>query len=232
MDNINLIDLLPNYFRKVKDFIALLETESIELWDLDDLVNRVYDNFFIQTADTETIKYHESLFGIVAQPDESLSFRRARVINRYNNRVPFTIATLKEKLNLLIGFGNWELYLDYQSYDIYIKIKSGEFGIMDEMTNMLVYMLPAYIGPNILQEIQVNGRLETYAAAALNPMMKYFITQDINKNYKPIAETKTATALNPMMRYKLTQDIKKNYTNQSNSNVAGVVSTGTTYRIK
>jgi len=232
MDNINLIDLLPNYFKRVKDFIYLLETENIELSDLEDSINIVYANFFIQTADSETIKYHESLFGIVAQPDESLNFRRARIINRYNNRVPFTLATLKEKLNLLIGFGKWELYIDYQNYNIYIKINAGEFGIMDEMTNMLVYMLPAHIGPNISQEIRVNGALNSYVAAALNPMMRYFITQDISESYKQVIEAKAASAMNPMMRYMLTQDIKKNYKNQSNSNVGGVVSPSTTYRIK
>jgi len=51
MDNPNLISLLPHYFRKVKDFIALMETENIELGQLEGSMQQVYDNFFIQTAD-------------------------------------------------------------------------------------------------------------------------------------------------------------------------------------
>ena len=129
MDNPNLISLLPHYFRKVKDFIALMETENIELGQLEGSMQQVYDNLFIQTADSDTIRYHEKLLGIITNPDETLEFRRLRVLNRYNNRTPLTIVALKEKLNLIIGVGKWELTVDYPNYLIHIKISAGDFGL-------------------------------------------------------------------------------------------------------
>lgn len=227
----NLINLLPHYFRKIKDFIALMETEDIELGQLEDSMQQVYDNFFIQTSDSDTIRYHEKLLGIITNPDETLEFRRLRVLNRYNNRTPLTIVALKDKLNLIIGIGKWELNVDYANYVIHIKINAGEFGIMDEMTNMLVYTIPAHIEPDVLQELHVDGIVNTCVAAAFNPAMRYFLTQDINEKYRPTINSKAASAMNPMMRYMLTQDIKTKYQPDAKTKVGGVVNSGTTYRL-
>lgn len=227
----NLISLLPDFFKKIKDFIALMQTEDIEFGQLELNMQDVYNNFFIQLADADTIAYHEHLLGINPIAGETLEFRRTRVLNRYNNRTPLTLVALKEKLNLIIGVGKWELTVDHTNYEIHIKINSGDFGIMDEMTNMLVYMIPAHIDPDVQQELHVDGVANTYVAAIINPCMRYFLTQDIKTNYQVHGTTLVGSVINPAMQYLLTQDIVEKYQQNANSEVGGVVNAGTHYRL-
>lgn len=231
MADINLLGLLPAYFKVVRDFQALMETEEIELSEFEGYVNKVYDNLFIQTADENTIAYHEKLLGIIVQAGETLEFRRARVLNRYNSVLPYTIVTLREKLDLLIGPGNYELRIDYGTYNLYVKIVAGEFGIMDEMTNMLVYMIPAHMAYSIAQELNARGVSNTYVAGAISPTMRYFLTQDFHIDYSIRSPSYVAATYNPTSRYRLSQDINVDYAEAVTAKTRSAINPTYKYRL-
>ena len=171
--NPNIISLLPAYFKTIKDFIALMETEDIELSRFEGYLLHVKDNFFIQTCDEATLKYHERLLNIIVSPSDTIEFRRLRVLNRYNNLGRITLVTLKERLNFLIGVGGYIVDIDYNSYHFSLTISSGKYGIMDELLNMLTYILPANLTFGITQNIHAAATMNIYTSVILNPAMIY-----------------------------------------------------------
>jgi len=165
MDEINPIGLLPPYFQSIKDFIALMETERIELTTLQMFIMRVYDNLFIQTCDEDTLRYHEQLLGIFIQPGDTLDERRLRILNRYNTVLPITLPSLKLRLNNLLGVGNWKLDIDYPNYTVSVTFLNVAVGLINEAVNMLLQTLPAHLLPII--EIVENLGTDIYIGASI-----------------------------------------------------------------
>ena len=155
MSRPDLIGLLPAYFKVILDFQALMDTEEIELSQFEEYLQRVYDNLFIQTADAATIAYHESLFNIVATSSESMEYRRLRVINRYNNVTPLTMVALRERLNALVGYENYDIDMDYPNYALSVIVRNASSTIVYEILNMLILMVPAHIELNVVAVTEV-----------------------------------------------------------------------------
>lgn len=137
--------------------------------DFEVQVTQIFNNLFIQTADAITISMHETLLGIVPAPEDTLEFRRWRVLNRYRRSPPYTIVNLKEFLNEIVGIGLWELEIDYENYKLNVVIINGSYGIVDEVYNMLYEIVPAHIEitlelrviPEPEATIFVGGHLDT-----------------------------------------------------------------------
>jgi hypothetical protein len=175
-NDISLIRLLPPYFQSVKDIIALMETEEIELSVLAGYIMRVYANVFIQTADEETIAAHERILKIFAQDGETLEFRRTRVLNRYNNTAPVTLLSLKKRLDSLLGIGEWELFIDYPNYMADLIIRHINNAFFNEAVNMLINLLPAHLALYVVESEY--GKSTVYAGATTGSI-HYKITAEV-----------------------------------------------------
>ena len=61
---IDLMKILPLYFREIKDFIAVMETEAEELEKAERAIAQVHANNYILTADPQTLACYEKLLKI------------------------------------------------------------------------------------------------------------------------------------------------------------------------
>lgn len=166
--DVNLYALLPEYFQEILDFKELMKAEQIEFERFVAYMYRVYDNLFIQTCDEETLRYWEALLGIIIEDDDTLEIRRIRILNRYRRLPPFTLPRLYETLNEL--FGNSEAYrveIDYIALTLDIYIYSGEYGIIAEVENTLLSMVPAHIALSSIQELNTEADQTVYYASGM-----------------------------------------------------------------
>lgn len=152
MMQVNLYKLLPVYFQQIKDYEALMSTEEIELAQIEDSVTKIYNNLFLQLADSATISYYESLFKIASLPSEPLEFRRWRVLNRFRSGPPYTMPKLKEFLNEVVGIGLWEIEQDLANYYIKITVKNSGYGVLEEVQTMMLEIIPAHIVQEVEQQ--------------------------------------------------------------------------------
>lgn len=136
--------LLPEWFQNVVEFNQLLETEAIELEEVENSIRSVKNNCYIQTADEATILLYERRFGISYQ-GESLEYRRSRIMQRYNTVVPFTIGFLKDRLTELYGSQGFEVSVDGENSLITIKITSDRYGAVNLLYDLLWDILPAHM---------------------------------------------------------------------------------------
>lgn len=117
-----LLELLMPWYREVADYKEICQTEQAQFEILAGYINAVAKNFFFQTMDESSIAQWEQAIGILPNPEtEDLQFRRDRVLNRISTKPPFTLGFLYQKLDALLGPGNYEIEVDYPNYTLYIK---------------------------------------------------------------------------------------------------------------
>ena len=136
----------PPWFRERLDFQALCRTEGEELRVMAMFMERVHQNFFVQTMDEETAAGWEAIFRIVPNPvTETLAFRRDRILNRLSMHPPFTLTFLYQRLDALFGPGNWEVEVDYPNYTLYIEAAVEDQQYFSEMSVTMDIIKPCHI---------------------------------------------------------------------------------------
>ncbi len=138
--------LLPPWYREILDYQQLCRTEQAQFELLARELNAVADNFFFQTMDEDTVAAWEQVFSIVPDPaTETLAFRRARVQSRVSTRPPFTLGFLGQKLDELIGPGEWTASVDYPNYTLYIESAAQNQSYATEVAFTVNQIKPAHI---------------------------------------------------------------------------------------
>ena len=142
----DLLSLLPPWYREVLDYQVICQTEEQQFEALANEITAVAENFFFQTMDVGAVQQWEQILGIVANPaTETLSFRQARLINRISTKPPFTLQFLYQKLDELIGPGEWEVEVDYPNYTLYIKSYAQNQSYATEVAFTVNQIKPAHI---------------------------------------------------------------------------------------
>lgn len=93
---------LPPVLQNVLEYQEIAKAVNPEIIALKQAVNKVLNEQFIQSAE-DTLKWREEEFEIVASSDETIEFRRERLIERKSRKPPITLRTLRDRLNSYIG---------------------------------------------------------------------------------------------------------------------------------
>ena len=141
----DLLSLLPPWYRDILDYQEICKTERAQFDVLAKEITAVADNFFFQTMDDGTVSMWEQIFGIIAAPGDTLSFRRTRVLNRLTTRPPFTMRFLEQRLDELIGPGAWTVTMDYPNYTLYIDSSAEDQEYAVEVSYTVNRIKPAHI---------------------------------------------------------------------------------------
>lgn len=142
----DLLPLLPPIYREVQDYQQICAAEKAEFDRLAGSVEGVQSNFFFQTMDEDSVARWEKVFHIVAVPEkESLAFRRQRVMTRIATRPPYTLGFLYQKLDELIGAGEWTCSITYPLYELRLATSAKNQSFYDEVTHLINQIKPAHI---------------------------------------------------------------------------------------
>jgi len=144
--DITLLEQLCPWYRKILDYQEICRTEQACFDALAELINQVADNFFFQTMDESAIAQWEDVFHIIPNPlQETLEFRRMRVLNRISLKTPFTLGFLYQRLDELIGPGLWKVTVDYPNYTLYIESSAENQLYASEVAFTIGKIKPAHI---------------------------------------------------------------------------------------
>lgn len=135
---------LPAYYKDIEDFMELANTESIELNLLDEAVDQLFNDQFVETSGLQAIKRREQMLGIQADPKtESLEFRRRRILNRYQTKPPFTRRYLQRQLDMLVGPGMTVVTVDYAGRVLTITASIDNASVFKEVLRTVETIKPA-----------------------------------------------------------------------------------------
>ena len=137
---------IPTWFQDILEYQELCQTETEQFTAFLNSMQAVASNFFFQTMDISAVSTWEQIFKIVPNPEtETLDFRRARIINRISTRPPFTLGFLYQKLDQIIGPGQWQVEVDYPNYTLYIEASAADKNYWSELAVTLNTIKPAHI---------------------------------------------------------------------------------------
>lgn len=115
------LSYLPPVLQKILEFQEIAKAVNPEIIALKQAVNKVFNEQFVQTA-RDTLEWREREFGITASSDETITFRRERLIERKSRKPPITLRTLRDRLNAYIGMTQAEIELVPGEYAFTISI--------------------------------------------------------------------------------------------------------------
>lgn len=142
----DLLAQLPPWYREILDYQQIGQTEEDQFNALATEINAVADNFFFQTMDASAISQWEQIFNVVPDlANDTLDFRRARVLNRISTKPPFTLGFLYQKLDELIGANQWTVTVDYPNYTLYIESSAENQMYATEVAYTINHIKPAHI---------------------------------------------------------------------------------------
>lgn len=141
-----ILGYLPDFYRRIREFAELDRAESAELDELAAAVQRLLDDQFVLTASVDALKRRERMLGIQADPaTESLEFRRARIINRYSMKPPFTARFLQEQLDRLVGPGRTLVEVEPENYLLIVTAAIDDAEVFREVEHTVKTIKPANI---------------------------------------------------------------------------------------
>lgn len=137
---------IPAYYGEIREIEVIAGAQGANIDVLNNELQLAVDNQFVLTANSKVISIYEELFQIKSDPTaEDLSFRRQRVLNRLKTRPPFTERYLKERLVEMFGEGNFELYIDYNKYQLKLESSVSNYNRFKEAEILIREIKPANI---------------------------------------------------------------------------------------
>ena len=159
-----LMDQLPDWFKPVLEYIAIMYGGSVELARLDEDAEQIRLNDHIQTADASTLRYWERFLGIASSAGDTLDYRRERILMRINQTVPYTIWNLRDRLTTLYG-EDYTLEVNPAECWIRIIVTSDRYGAISLLHDLIYSYVPAHLYVYSNQQVSnVTGSDAYYAA--------------------------------------------------------------------
>jgi len=137
---------LPHIFKdnNVNFQIARAQSQEIDFIDEAGLSN--FLNCFIETTNEAGITRWENIFGIVADlNNDTLQFRRSRIINRLASTMPFTEIFLRRMLESVFGPGKWRMMVDPITLEMFIDVETTVEGLYQQTLRDVQQIVPANI---------------------------------------------------------------------------------------
>lgn len=142
--DVDLVSYFPPYLKEFKEMTVALEAENPEFVLVWTAADRILNNAFISTADEYGISRFETLLKILPSAEDTLESRRARVMARWFNTIPYTWRVLLDKLISLCGENNFTIEKYFaDGYLIKLQVALDLYGQVEELEHLLDTILPA-----------------------------------------------------------------------------------------
>lgn len=159
---------LPDYFKPILDYQEIVKMYGEAFATALSNAMQISANIYPQTADEETIAWWESVLGLQTQFGDTLDFRRARVMQKINTNVPFSIGFLNAQLTSLFG-SDYSLSVDPVACEIDVSVTSPRYGAVNLLYDLLWDVVPAHLKINANQQItNIIGGQRLYAATCIS----------------------------------------------------------------
>lgn len=170
-----LMSKLPGWFKPVLEYIAIEEAHAVSISQFSEAADTIQHNFFIQTADEETIKRIERILGISAQPSDTLEYRRQRILTATQQTSPFTEWHLRDRLTELFG-DEYTLMIDPENCTISIYTSSARYGAVELLDELIAAVVPAHLYVESNQEVVRFANSNQYIAASVDHTVVHDVT--------------------------------------------------------
>ena len=150
---------------EIKEIIKALQPEFETLGDN---IYKVLGSMFLLDLDEDGCTRHETMLGIKPREDDTLEDRRFRILTLYKSDTPYTMISLRRKLEELCGAENVEVVLDEGNYYIEVWIGLASKNQLDAAYSIINKMLPCNIQLNYSLKYNQHSTLAGYTHGQLS----------------------------------------------------------------
>lgn len=120
-NEIDLYPLLPPTVNDFKEFqeIARVESDNFNKARLH-LIN-IFKFRFVHETDEKGVLLWEKMLKLKRRTTDTLEERKNRILTKINNKLPYTMRTLKQLLNSLCGEENYNVLLNPHTYELHFE---------------------------------------------------------------------------------------------------------------
>lgn len=140
---IDLKGYLPEFVGEYREIKEILGAEEPEIQVMENAVEQARDCAFIMYCKEREIKRFERMMSVYPAAEDTLEERQARILIRWNDSPPYTLAALKEKIAAICGENNFSVSVEYDAYRLELSVTLTRAGQVDELERLLQRIVPA-----------------------------------------------------------------------------------------
>lgn len=159
---------LPSIYTGIREIDVLSEAEKGVLKYILEEYQQILANQFVLTANQKGIEQFENILGIAPDRTLDLSMRRQKVISKMSSSNVFTLKALKNNLKDICDYGEYALLMDYENFFMGLTVRIGRKGMLDALYDLLYTMLPAHVGFDIKNRIQINPEIRLHGGGCIS----------------------------------------------------------------
>lgn len=178
INNNFLLKMIPYKFAKIINIQEIYKACIDDINKFNNNLDQVQKNQFIQTCDEDQLSLYENILKL-NNSKLPIEVRRSQILAIFSNILPFTLVSLMEKLNNVVGFKNWKLHIYYDQYLIKVEILYAQNSYIETvLLNFLIPMLPAHIAWHLYRQVNVNKLGTIYATGCIYRRDHIIISQE------------------------------------------------------
>lgn len=174
---------IERYF--ADQLISIAEVQQIinalqpEFAMLSENIYKVLNNMFILDLDEDGCERYEKMLGIKPRGDDTIEDRQFRILALYKGDTPYTIISLRRKLEELCGAENVEIVLDEADYYIEIWIGLQSKNQFDTAYSVIKKMLPCNMQLNYSLKYNQHSTLAGHTHGQLSAFTHSQLRSDV-----------------------------------------------------
>lgn len=133
---------MPPFLSDVREFQEIFASEDEELEMLNSLVKKMLNEVIVKNANSYGLDRYEKIYNINTKSD-NIEERRFVILNKINDKIPYTVNWLRNKLRSLVGEDNYRIILKHTEYCITIEVAMLFENIANTLSVSLREQLPA-----------------------------------------------------------------------------------------
>ncbi len=180
--DVNLIKYLPPFLQEYREMQHIMSAENPEFVLAQEVRERILDNTFIKSCDETGIARFEKILGITVSSEDTLQSRISRVLIRWNDSIPYVWKVFLQKLQTLCG-DDFEVNTDWDNYELEVITHLDLFGQVEELENMLEYIMPANIKVDAENILNYEPEGALYMAAGMAFADVFQLTDSFQVNW-------------------------------------------------
>ena len=163
----NMLGYLPDALRPYRELRAIAAGWQALFEGLWRAADQALDDQFVTTAGEYGLSRWESMLGIRARGTESLDERRARVLARLLEQLPFTMRGLLVQLETLCGAGGFTVELREGNNVLYVRCPLALKGYREDVRGLLERIVPSALRIDFDLERNAHSKLAAFTHRGL-----------------------------------------------------------------
>lgn len=175
----NMLDYLPDALRPYRELRAMAAGWQVLFDGLWRAADQALDDQFVTTAGEYGLSRWESMLGIRVKGTESLDKRRARVLSRLLEQLPFTMRGLLVQLETLCGGDGFTVELREGNNVLYVRCPLALKQYREDARGLLERIVPAALRIDFDLERNTHSKLAAFTHRELAQYTHHNLEEEV-----------------------------------------------------